>query len=289
MHSSTCLRFAAPALAALCLCIGACSDSNDKLPGTEKNAGPNTPGMLLIAAGEFAMGSDAPDSNRDEKPAHTVFISAFYIDRCEVTNAEYRRFVLATGHTPPRVEADWAEPYNWIGSDYPPGTDMDPVVLVSWHDAAAFAAWNGKRLPTEAEWEKAARAGMAGRTFPYGDILELNQANYFKSYLRSKKLRPKGSFEPNALGLYDMAGNAWEWCHDWYGPGYYRKSAASNPTGPAHGEYKVFRGGSWRDDVKFLRCAQRGKNSPDYKSPTLGFRCVRSADQPETRNAESDG
>jgi formylglycine-generating enzyme required for sulfatase activity len=244
--------------------------------------------MVLIPAGEFRMGADEPDANRDEKPAHTVYVSAFYIDRHEVTNAEYRRFVLATGHPPPRVEAAWAQPYNWIDNNYPPATDKDPVVLINWHDAAAYAAWAEKRLPTEAEWEKAARAGMPGSTFPYGDSIGLNQANYFKSYLRSRKLRPVGSFEPNALGLHDMAGNVWEWCQDWYSPAYYRSGTASDPPGPLHGDYKVFRGGSWKSDMQFLRCAQRGKNSPDHKSPTVGFRCVRSADQSETRGG-SDG
>jgi len=237
--------------------------------------------MAFVPPGEFQMGSSGPQSLPDERPVHTVYVSGFYIDRYEVTNAQYRRFVLATGRPAPRVDAPWAEPYNWSGSDYPPGTGMHPAVLVSWHDAAAYAAWAGKRLPTEAEWEKAARAGITGKNFPLGDRLELNQANYFKSYLRAKKLRPVGSYEPNALGLHDMAGNVWEWCRDWYGAGYYKGSGAIDPQGPPHGDCKVFRGGAWMSEEQFLRCSQRGKNSPDLKSPMVGFRCVRSADQPE--------
>jgi formylglycine-generating enzyme required for sulfatase activity len=270
-------------LCTLCPGIHACSDTADRMPGSAGNQ-KACASMVVIPAGDFIMGTDEAVANRDEKPAHTVTVSAFYIDCCEVTNAEYRDFVIATGHKPPRVEAAWAEPYNWIGNDFPPGTDLNPVVLVSWHDATVYAAWAGKRLPTEAEWEKAARAGMVGRSFPYGDTIEARQANYFISYLRKKMLRPVGSFEPNAYGLYDMAGNVWEWCRDWYTPDYYRKSAAINPSGPLHAEYKVFRGGSWESDKEFLRCAQRGKNRPDYKSPAVGFRCVRPADQ----SAESD-
>ncbi len=262
----------------LWLGTGACSDRTDRLPGTGEEQ--ETCGtMVLIPEGKFNMGSDEPGANRDEKPAHAVSVSAFYIDCCEVTNAEYKKFVLATGHRQPRVEAAWAEPYNWTGNDYPPETDRNPVVLVSWHDASAYAVWAGKRLPTEAEWEKAARAGMVGKLFPYGNSVELNQANFFKSYLRSKKLRPVGSFKPNAYELYDMAGNVWEWCRDWYGPVYYGSNTAADPSGPIHADYKVFRGGSWKSDIEFLRCAQRGKNSPDHKSATVGFRCARSVNQ----------
>jgi formylglycine-generating enzyme required for sulfatase activity len=265
--------FFAVLLPALCLGLGACSETSHQGGST------TVTDMVLIPAGEFSMGSALPEANPDEKPVHTVYVSAFSIDRFEVTNAEYRNFILATGHKPPRVEAAWAEPYNWTGTDYPSGKASHPVVLVSWHDAAAYAAWAGKRLPTEAEWEKAARSGLAGKLFPYGDTIEAAQANFFISYLRTRELRPVGSFRPNAFGLYDMAGNVWEWCRDWYSPGYYLKSPAQNPSGPLHGENKVFRGGAWKNDKKFLRCAQRGKNSPDYKSAVVGFRCVRTADQ----------
>jgi len=274
--------FLAGLLAALCLGPGACSERS------KQNGNPPAADMISIPAGTFSMGTDDASTNQDEKPLHSIYVSAFSIDRFEVTNAEYHRFIVATGHRPPHVDAPWAEPYNWIGNDFPAGKGLNPVVLVSWHDATAFAAWAGKRLPTEAEWEKAARAGLTGRAFPYGDTLELNQANYFKSYLRSKQLLPVGSFKPNAFGLYDMAGNVWEWCQDWYSPGYYRSSTTENPSGPLNGENKVFRGGSWKNDKQFLRCAQRGKNNPDYKSPMIGFRCVRSADQPAAPGGSGD-
>jgi formylglycine-generating enzyme required for sulfatase activity len=272
----------AAVIAALCLSMAACSGESEPRPVG------HAAGMVLIPAGAFQMGANGPDSPADEQPVHSVHVASFYIDRCEVTNAEYRRFVIETGHAPPRADEPWAEPYNWTGSDYPAGTDEHPVVLVSWHDAAAYAAWVGKRLPTEAEWEKAARSGMTGQEFPYGDRLELNQANYYKSYLRAKKLRPVGSYEPSAQGLYDMAGNVWEWCQDWYRADYYRRGTASDPQGPPNGTYKVIRGGSWMNDEPFLKCARRGKNSPDQKSPSIGFRCVRSASQEDTRGGSED-
>jgi len=279
VHSSA---LQAAMIAALCLSISACSDEAKPRP-----AG-HAAGMVLIPAGEFLMGSDGPGAPADEQPVRTVYVSAFYIDRCEVTNAEYRRFVMETGHAPPHSDAPQAAPYTWTGSDYPPGTADHPVVLVRWHDAAAYAAWSGKRLPTEAEWEKAARSGMTGQKFPYGNRLELKQANYYKSYLRAKELRPVASFEPSALGLYDMAGNVWEWCQDWYSADYYRSGAGVNPQGPPNGDYKVIRGGSWMNDETFLQCARRGKHSPDQKSPSIGFRCVRSASQQDSRGGSED-
>ncbi len=281
-HHRAGILLQAAVIAALCLGICACSGQN------EPQSSGHATDMVFIPAGEFLMGSDGPDAPADEQPAHIVDVPAFYIDRFEVTNEQYRRFVIETGHAPPRSADPREASFNWTGSDYPAGTGDHPAVLVSWHDAAAYAAWAGKRLPTEAEWEKAARSGMAGQKFPYGDRLELSQANFHKSYLRTNKLRPVGAFEPTALGLYDMAGNVWEWCHDWYRADYYRSGAAVNPQGPVNGDYKVFRGGSWMNDEPFLRCAQRGKNSPDHKSPAVGFRCVRPDGQRDTRGGSED-
>jgi formylglycine-generating enzyme required for sulfatase activity len=240
---------------------------------------PEIKGMVLIPAGPFSMGSDADPaiSPADEKPAHTVLLDAFYIDTYEVTNAQYQRFLLATGRPAPFVDRPWAEPYNWKGTDYPAGKENYPVVLVSWEDAQAYAAWISKRLPTEAEWEKASRAQLIGRKYPYGDTLENNRANFDKGFLRENKLKPVGSFEPSRVGLYDMAGNVWEWCQDWYDDTYYKNSPAQNPRGPAAGKYRVCRGGSWVNDEQYLRCAQRGKNTPDSKSHITGFRCALSA------------
>ena len=235
--------------------------------------------MVFIAAGVCAIGSDEHEAKNDEMPRHTVYLSAFYIDRHEVTNIEYQQFVLATGHPPPFVDRPWAEPYNWKGTAYPDGAGCLPVVLVSWHDAQAYAQWAGKRLPTEAEWEKASRGGLVNLKYPFANDLELHQANFDKGLIRRKRLLPVGSFKPNGYGLYDTAGNVWEWCQDWYDEDYYKISSNQNPPGPEQGLYRVLRGGSWLNDKKFLRCSQRGKNVPEYKSYTLGFRCALSTDR----------
>lgn len=266
--------------------LSGCSASNRETEQLQSSAAPDPAAqsgikdMVLIPAGTFSMGTDAASAElpADEKPAHTVFLDAYYIDKYEVTNAQYRSFVLATGRPAPFVNRPWAEPYNWRGTDYPAGKGNYPVVLVTWEDAQAYAAWMNKRLPTEAEWEKAARAQLINRQYPYGDTLKNNQANFDKGFLRKNALKPVGSFEPNAIGLYDMAGNVWEWCQDWYDADYYKKSPAQNPRGPAEGLYRVDRGGAWVNDNNYLRCSQRGKNMPDSKSHITGFRCALSTE-----------
>jgi formylglycine-generating enzyme required for sulfatase activity len=236
--------------------------------------------MVLIPAGSFSMGcdTDADAFSADEKPLHKVFLDAYYIDRYEVTNAQYRLFILATGRSAPFADRPWAEPYNWKGTNYPAGKGNYPVVLVSWEDAVAYAAWIKKRLPTEAEWEKAARAHLVGKQYPYGNTLEMSCANFNKGFFRNNEMKPVGSFEPTRIGLYDMAGNVWEWCQDWYDDSYYKNSPAQNPRGPADGLYRVCRGGSWVNNERYLRCSQRGKNTPDSKSHITGFRCALSAE-----------
>jgi len=266
--------------------LSGCSASNRETEqlqssaATDPAAYPGIKDMVLIPAGPFSMGSssEGAEASPDEKPVHTVFLDAYYIDKYEVTNAHYQRFVLETGHPVPFVDKPWAEAYNWKGTAYPSGTGNYPVVLVTWEDAQAYAAWIKKRLPTEAEWEKAARAHLVGKQYPYGDTLEMNCANFDKGFFRKNALNPVGSFEPNAIGLYDMAGNVWEWCQDWYDADYYKKSPAQNPRGPAAGLYRVDRGGAWVNDTNYLRCSQRGKNSPDSKSHITGFRCALSAE-----------
>ena len=238
---------------------------------------PDIKNMVFIPAGEFLMGSEDAEAQPDEQPVHQVFLSAYYIDRHEVTNMHYQRFVIATGHSAPFVYRPWAEPYNWKGTAYPEGKGNYPVVLVSWEDAQAYAGWIGKRLPTEAEWEKAARGVLARKKFPYGDTLEMNNANYNKGFLRDKEMMPIGSFEPNSFGLYDMAGHVWEWCRDWYEDTCYKNSLKQDPQGSPEGVYRVCRGGSWVNDTNFLRCSQRGKNAPDSRSHVTGFRCALSA------------
>ncbi len=251
--------------------------SSPTLPDAETD--PRVLNMVLIPAGEYVMGSTYEDVSEDEKPAHTVFINAFYIDRHEVTNRQYQQFILATGHPAPFVDKPWAAPYNWNGTAYPAGKGDYPVVLVSWEDAQAYARWAGKRLPTEAEWEKAMRGNLVSQQYPFGNRLEMSQANFHKGFLRNNDLQPVARFAPNGYGLYDMAGNVWEWCQDWYDASYYKISPAHNPPGPQDGVYRVLRGGAWVNDKEFLRCSQRGKNVPDGKSHIIGFRCALSLEE----------
>ncbi len=225
------------------------------------------------------MGSDRDDAFDNEQPVHTVFVDGFYMDIKPVTNRQYQRFVVETGHPPPFLDRQWASEFNWKGLNFPEGMDDLPVVLVNWHDAQSYAKWAGKRLPTEAEWEKAARGGLVQKKFPYGDKLRFNQANFDKGYFRKKRLEPVGSYPPNKYGLYDMAGNVWQWCQDWYGENYYSASKKHNPKGPVEGVYRVFRGGSWKSLKRFLRTSQRGKDIPEVKCVTIGFRCALSQDK----------
>jgi peroxiredoxin len=218
--------------------------------------------MALIPAGEFAMGSY--EGEEDEQPVHRVWLAAFYMDRHPVTNAEYKRFLEACALKPP---------YNWTGGTYPDGSAEQPVRLVTWDDAAAYARWVGKRLPTEAEWEKAARGELINKNYPWGDEIKPTDARY------SSRLGPivVGHYGPNGFGLFDMAGNIWQWVADWYNPEYYYSSPDRNPRGPSAGEYHVLRGGSWYDHPAYLRCAFRNWAKPGARSLTVGFRCAQSA------------
>ena len=220
--------------------------------------------MALILAGEFQMGSNDGDS--DEKPVHTVYLDAFYIDKYEVTNAQYKKFIDAT---------EYKAPYYWNDSRF--NAPNNPVVGVTWYDAKAYADWAGKRLPTEAEWEKSARGGLVGKKYPWGDTLTHDDANY--SGTGGKDIwtytSPVGSFKPNGYGLYDMVGNVWEWCADWYDANYYAISPKSNPTGPSSGSWAVLRGGSWSDYGHYLRVAYRYFSyAPTNDNYDVGFRCV---------------
>lgn len=226
--------------------------------------------MVLIPAGEFQMGSN--DGYDDEKPVHKVYLDAFYMDVYEVTNAQYKKFMDATGHKTP---ACWNDPeYN---------APDQPVVSVSWDDAKAYCDWAGKRLPTEAEWEKAARGGLMGKTFPWGDNPTHDDANYLYTGGKDRweyTTAPVGSFAPNGYGLYDMAGNVSEWGADLYGKDYYTVSPMRNPTGPGWGKsyLRVLRGGSYGDGPFDLRVACRycytHRMFPDHGHHSVGFRCV---------------
>lgn len=292
--------------------------------------------MVLIPAGEFRMGTDPsevnsfldelsqcftnyllaefPDLNIDinnpelkghlqefravfedltkaETPAHKVFLDAFYIDVHEVTNAQYKKFVDATGYR---------APYSWnISSKI--NAPNQPVVGVSWYDAKAYADWAGKRLPTEAEWEKSARGGLVGKKFPWGDqnpdgsqcnfgdknALDLSFLGALEEFIKMcadddiddnyTYAAPVGSFTPNSFGLYDMAGNVSEWCADWCDSGYYANSPQTNPKGPANGQDRVLRGGSFVLIPFFCRVASRSGSNPNDLISGVGFRCAMDA------------
>jgi len=231
--------------------------------------------MVLIPAGEFLMGSAT--GAFDEKPVRQVYVDAFYMDKHEVTNRRFARFVKATGY---RTEAErsgrrsgtWRHPME--ESDTLKGKGDWPVAQVSWDDAMAFCSWAGKRLPTEAEWEKAARGGLEGKKYPWGDEEPRGRACYDRN---SENARPDpvGKYAANGYGLFDMAGNVWEWCSDWYQANYYKGSPLKNPAGPSSGTARVVRGGSWLFVGDALRCAGRFHYSPE-PGCCVGFRCVRS-------------
>lgn len=214
------------------------------------------------------MGSD--EGRDDEKPVHEVYVDAFYMDRNLVTNAAYKAFMDATKHRAPG---------NWRKGKIPRGKENHPVVYVDWRDAAAYAKWTGARLPTEAEWEKAASwddTKKVKRTYPWGDKFDQNLLN--SSEGGKGDTTPVGSYPGSAspYGVLDMAGNVWEWCVDWYDENYYSNSPKLNPKGPDAGEYHILRGGSWFNDRAFACCAYRLKLGPGYHFDHFGFRVAES-------------
>lgn len=223
--------------------------------------------MALVPAGEFIMGQHKWDA--DEQPAHRVYLEAFYLDKYEVTTARYGRFLQETGRQPP---AQW--------KDVNPATDGErPVVSVTWHDADAYCRHYGKRLPTEAEWEKAAR-GTDGRQFPWGNEEPTpRHANFGATWIGYETLIPVGSLQAgkSPYGVFDLAGNAWEWVADWYDMKYYKSSPELNPAGPSRGGSKVLRGGSWYDMLYDLRSTNRNYLGPKSTQFTVGFRCLQEA------------
>lgn len=235
--------------------------------------------MILIPAGTFEMGTNWEFDN--ERPMREVHLNAFYIDKYEVTNAEYKKFVDATGHNVPFVNATWAAPFNWHRRTFPPGKENHPVVLVNWYDAAAYAQWAGRRLPTEAEWEKAAR-GTDGRTWPWGSEWDADRCNIKESFLYSTQ--PVFSFEKgkSPYGCYSMAGNAMEWVSDWYSENYYGHAPYKNPPGPRSGLTKVVRGGAWDSNISlYARTAYRSLLPPNEKNASVGFRCAQDVEKTE--------
>ena len=221
--------------------------------------------MAVVPAGEFMMGSPTGDS--DEQPAHKVYVETFSMDKYEVTVGQYAAFLQAKGIDPP---SDW-KTMNQSAHQ------KRPVANVDWADAFAFCKWAGKRLPTEAEWEKAAR-GTDDRLYPWGNEAPTPlHANFGKSdWNNHGVLAPIGTFEAgkSPYGMYDMAGNVWEWVNDWYDYNYYKASPSQNPAGPSSGGTKVIRGGAWNSNPRAMRSANRSLISPTDQGLN-GFRCAK--------------
>jgi formylglycine-generating enzyme required for sulfatase activity len=258
--------------------------------------------MASISGGTFRMGNDA-STREAERPAHEVKVDAFDIDEHEVTNSQFAEFVRKTRYVTKAEErghsmvfdmekrqwkqcpgADWRHPGG-------PETTLDgkddyPVVHVSWFDAQAYAGFSGKRLPTEAEWEFAARGGLRDADYPWGREEMPGGRFMANTWQHDRKpaadgfltLAPAKAFPPNAYGLYDMSGNVWEWCADWFADDYYAQSPAENPAGPTAGRERVLRGGSWLCPENFFEgytVFARSSRTPDETSQNVGFRCAK--------------
>ncbi|HUT10306.1 MAG TPA: formylglycine-generating enzyme family protein [Thermoguttaceae bacterium] len=276
-------------------------DDDPAVPAPE----PNPIGrMAYLDGGAFRMGNDLSTSP-DERPAHEVSLGPFYIDAHEVANRQFARFVEQTGYQTTAQRRGWSYVFDhergqWIrqsGADWqhPGGPDTSllgrdeyPVVHVSWYDAAAYADWAGKQLPTEAQWEYAARSGLRDADYPWGRE-EMPEGRYMANYRQHDRetaadgfegLAPVRSFPPSRFGLYDLSGNVWEWCRDRHGEDYYGASPRENPPGPSEGQTRVVRGGSFLSPENY-RCGHhvstRGHHRPEETFQHLGFRCVRPA------------
>jgi formylglycine-generating enzyme required for sulfatase activity len=240
--------------------------------------------MVYVPAGDFVMGAanDDPVAGQHEKPEHVVHLDAFWIDQTEITNAQYQECVKA-GICQAPLKCDFGEPTYGDESK----TDH-PVICANWYDAETYCQWTGGQLPTEAQWEKAAR-GTDGQRYPWGDTIDCSRGNFddetaVDEYVVPQgegcdgygQTSPVGSFPSGSspYGALDMAGNAWEWVSDWLDWSYYEHSPYESPTGPMSGDMRAVRGGSWHYGLKYMRAATRHCAPPDHRADALGFRCV---------------
>ena len=286
--------------------------------------GGSTGGMIRLEGGRFLMGSEDPDSivADGEGPVRPVIVDPFWLDRFPVTNAQFADFIEGTGYKTEAETFGWTfvfighlrengtelqhpEGLRWWrkvdGADWrhPEGPNSSvtdranyPVVQVSWNDAAAYCAWAGKRLPTEAEWEFAARGGLEGKRFPWGDELSpggVHLCNVFQGEFPDHDTAEDGysapapvdSYPPNGYGFYTITGNTWEWCSDWFSPDHHLYATRINPVGPDRGQTRAMRGGSYLCHVSYCNrylVAARTSNTPDSATTNLGFRCARDVD-----------
>lgn len=294
-------------------------------PRARRAGGPPRDGSLLLPGGAFLMGTDDPVGfpADGEGPVRQVTVRPFRLARHAVTNAEFAAFVAATGYITEAERFGWSFVFHlfvpkgkkiaiagtvgpapwwlavtgasWQAPEGPGSTSTGrrdhPVVHVSWHDAMAYCAWAGARLPTEAEWEYAARGGLVQRRYPWGDELTpggTHRCNIWQGNFPTRNTAadgyagtaPVGAFKPNAYGLYNVVGNVWEWCADWFSADYHLTSSREDPTGPPDGQARVLRGGSYlchRSYCNRYRVAARSANTPDSSTGNTGFRVAADA------------
>ena len=279
--------------------ISEASDVNEKISQEiSQQIGPSDidmpDGMVFIPAGDFQMGSEDIDASDDEKPVHTVYVDAFYMDKYPVTHAQYKEFLEANPqwrdlgwynyHLIFRKYRDSDYLKNWFKGKYPTGKGDHPVNWISWYAAMAYAKWMGKRLPTETEWEKAARGGGTGQKYLWGNAINIRNANFDKHV---GETTPIGKYPPNGYGLYDIVGNVGEWCLDEWKSRFYTFSESRNPVSGGSIEnivntyaksktFRVIRGGSWHSSEHEVRVSNRDKLRPWKTNSLIGFRCVKS-------------
>lgn len=250
-------------LCSLLVCLFAALDGQEN---------PDTPvppdGMVFIPGGNYLMGTD--QGQAIASPKHPVVLSPFFMDSHEVSNKEYYDFCMETGYKLPEF---WGMDTYKSGPDYPD----HPVVGVSHFDAAEYASWAGKRLPTEAEWEHAARGGLENTSYYFGDKADRSMARYNDPEAEKGPVKC-GSYPPNSYGLYDMSGNVWEWVSDWYSESYYKESPEKDPKGPAGGTFKAFRGGGWHSGPGCITVHRRNALPQHWVDFAGGFRCVKDLD-----------